>query len=287
MKKIGYLLIVIAVAVAGFALGRATGTVSEDGGANQEKREFPLFPTPPKPSAAPPAPPAAERDIILEVPLDGARPEGTSLEVSGRAKAGGGRVRISVSDPQGVVLHESYADVVAATGDPYGRFSATVTLPAAPTVNLTLEVSREGGDTVTRVLAYGASDEISVKIYFTNETLGDANECGFTYPVDRMVSSKTAVYRAAIEALLKGPNADDVAAGYRTSIPGSVTLKSVAADSDGVVKADFDDRLERGVAGSCRVESIRAQIGATLRQFPEVRDVVISVDGRTDDVLQP
>lgn len=287
MKKIGYLIIVIAVAVAGFALGRATGTVSEGGEANQSKREFPLFPTPPKPTAAPPAPPAAERDIILEVPLDGARPEGATLEVSGRAKAGGGRVRISISDPQAVVLHESYADVIAAAGDPYGRFSTTVTLPAVPTVNLTLEVSREGGDTVTRMLAYGASDEISVKIYFTNETLGGANECGLTYPVDRMVSSKTAVYRAAIEALLKGPNADDVAAGYRTSIPGSVTLKSVAADSDGVVKADFDDRLERGVAGSCRVESIRAQIGATLRQFPEVRDVVISVDGRTDDVLQP
>lgn len=287
MKKIGYLIIVIAIATAGFALGRITGDMSSDGAVNVAKRDFPLFPTPPKPTVNNAVPPAPERDVILEVPVDGAHPEGATFEVSGRARAGGGPVVIAVRDPQGVALYEGTANVAAAAGDPYGRFMATVTLPAVPTVNLTLEVGRAGGEKITRILAYGGTDEIAVKIYFTNEQMGGSDECGLTYPVNRMVSSKTAVYRAAVEALLKGPNADDVAAGYRTSIPGSVTLKSIAADSDGVVRADFDDRLERGVAGSCRVESIRAQIGATLRQFPEVRDVIISVDGRIDDVLQP
>jgi len=35
------------------------------------------------------------------------------------------------------------------------------------------------------------------------------------------------------------------------------------------------------------VGSIRSQIESTLKQFPSVKQVIISVDGRTDDILQP
>jgi hypothetical protein len=58
-------------------------------------------------------------------------------------------------------------------------------------------------------------------------------------------------------------------------------------DQEGRTSADFAASLERGVAGSCRVGAIRSQIENTLRHFPETRDIVISVDGRIDDALQP
>jgi len=35
------------------------------------------------------------------------------------------------------------------------------------------------------------------------------------------------------------------------------------------------------------VAAIRAQIRETLKQFPTVDEVIISIDGRTEDILQP
>jgi spore germination protein GerM len=45
--------------------------------------------------------------------------------------------------------------------------------------------------------------------------------------------------------------------------------------------------LEFQVGGSCRVAAIRAQITDTLKQFPPVDEVIISIDDRTEDILQP
>ena len=56
---------------------------------------------------------------------------------------------------------------------------------------------------------------------------------------------------------------------------------------NGVVKVDFDEQLEFQVGGSCRVAAIRAQITETLKQFPTVDSVIISINGRTEDILQP
>lgn len=50
---------------------------------------------------------------------------------------------------------------------------------------------------------------------------------------------------------------------------------------------DFDERLEFQVGGSCRVAAISAQIRETLKQFPQVKEVIISINGRTEDILQP
>lgn len=293
MKKLRYFLILFVVAAAGFALGRLTGTASVPDIANIHK-EFPLFPAPPKavnePKPVVEPPKTDDKDIILEMPLDGDRPADATFEVAGRARAGGVPISIAVRNAQGDPIYGATADVTAAAGEPYGRFSKTVTLSKLPEVPVTLEVRRSGADdaeTITRLIVFGSSDEIPVKVYFGNGQLDPQNQCTLVFPVDRMVSGKVAIYRAVIEELLKGPSPDDVAAGYRTAIPAGVTLKSVAADAEGVVTADFDARLSRGVSGSCSVEAIRAQIGVTLKQFPEVHDVVISVNGRTDGVLEP
>ncbi|MBU3925210.1 GerMN domain-containing protein, partial [Patescibacteria group bacterium] len=56
---------------------------------------------------------------------------------------------------------------------------------------------------------------------------------------------------------------------------------------NGIAKVDFDERLEFQAGGSCRVAAIRAEITETLKQFPTVNNVVISINGRTEDILQP
>ena len=57
--------------------------------------------------------------------------------------------------------------------------------------------------------------------------------------------------------------------------------------ADETAKVDFDETMEKGMGGSCRVSAIRAQITETLKQFSTVKDVIISVNGRTEDILQP
>ena len=56
---------------------------------------------------------------------------------------------------------------------------------------------------------------------------------------------------------------------------------------DGTVYIDFNSALDEGVAGSCRVLAIRSQITETLKAFSDTDQVVISINGDTESILQP
>jgi len=90
----------------------------------------------------------------------------------------------------------------------------------------------------------------------------------------------------ALVELLKGPTIKERQAGFYTSLPPEVSLNRLVIEN-GVASVDFNEALERGVAGSCRVQAIRTQIEKTLQQFASIKDVVISINGRTEDILQP
>ena len=51
--------------------------------------------------------------------------------------------------------------------------------------------------------------------------------------------------------------------------------------------ADFTKEMNAYAGGSLRVKLLREQITQTLMQFPTVKQVVIAVEGQTEDVLQP
>ncbi len=290
MKKVRFVAMLLAVCIAGYLLGHVTSTGDIPALTNGH-RDIPLFPAPPKADSAlkPEVPPKPDVNVIIETPEEGTRPQSAAFEVSGRAKAGVDSVRITVVDATGSPLYDQVAVVAAASGELFGRFVAVVNLQVMPTAPVTVTVARDAvaGETASRVVLFGHPDEVSLKVYLQNDSMDSEKSCTLVFPVDRTVSGKTAVYRAAIEALLAGPNADEVAAGYGTAIPGSVILKSVAIDSQGMVTADFNERLSRGVTGSCRISTLRAQIGATLKQFPEVHDVTVFVNGKSDTVLLP
>jgi spore germination protein GerM len=92
--------------------------------------------------------------------------------------------------------------------------------------------------------------------------------------------------RAALNELLYGLSWDEANAGYFNSINQGVKINSLNI-VDGVARADFDKRMDEAMGGSCRVAAIRAQITQTLMQFPTVKSVVISVDGNSEEALQP
>ncbi len=130
-------------------------------------------------------------------------------------------------------------------------------------------------------------ETMTIKVFFGNSKLDpEILDCSKNFSVERTIPKTLAVGRAALEELLAGPTESEKTDGYLTSINPDVKIQSLTIE-DGVAKVDFNEQLEFQVGGSCRVAAIASQIRETLKQFPTVNDVIISIDGRTEDILQP
>lgn len=130
-------------------------------------------------------------------------------------------------------------------------------------------------------------ETISLKVFFGSTKLNpDVLDCSLVFPVTREVEETVAVGRAALTELFEGTTEQEESEGYFTNINDGVVIKSLTI-SEGVATVDLNSRLEEGVGGSCKVTAIRAQIEETLKQFNTVDSVVISIDGSTQDILQP
>ncbi|MFA6427068.1 MAG: GerMN domain-containing protein [Candidatus Magasanikbacteria bacterium] len=130
-------------------------------------------------------------------------------------------------------------------------------------------------------------ETMTVKIFFNNDK-NDPNlsDCSKVYSVERTIPKTQAVGRAALEQLFKGLSKEEAYEGFFDNIPAGVKIQNLTIEN-GVAKVDLSKELEEGVGGSCRVTAIRAQVTETLKQFPTVKEVIISIDGRTEDILQP
>jgi hypothetical protein len=170
--------------------------------------------------------------------------------------------------------------------------------PVAPrTQPATFEVRSETGDLLARqpvtVLAMDDPNTQLVQLYWI---LGEE-----LVPMQRRIIRTTRIGTAALEELLWGPTPPNLA-GFETALPSPaqvlsyqgrdaswgprVQLRSLTIDQ-GVATADFSRELMAYGGGSTRVMLIRQQIAQTLKQFPSVRIVRISIEGRTEGVLEP
>lgn len=129
--------------------------------------------------------------------------------------------------------------------------------------------------------------ETHVLVFFANTARnGDDTDCNLVFPVKRSMFTIGSIEEAALKELLGGPTEAERAVGFETLIPEGVRINTFTVEN-GVARVDFSDELSENVAGSCRVVAMRAQIEATLKQFPAIKDVVISVSGKTETALQP
>lgn len=127
---------------------------------------------------------------------------------------------------------------------------------------------------------------IAVKVFFNNENFQPEFLEIRSFPTERQIPYTQSVARAAVEELLKGPTEQEKSEGFFTNINSGVKVRSLTIDN-GIARVDFTPELDFQVAGSARVTAIRDQITQTLKQFPTVKDVIISINGRTEDILQP
>lgn len=172
-------------------------------------------------------------------------------------------------------------------------FKATLTFdtPATATGTLILKNDNPSGlpenDLTETYPVSFVQTQKTVKVYFSNKKMNpDMQDCSLVYPTDRIIADASNVAELAINELLKGPTDSEKNQQFFTSINDDVKLQKIVI-KDGTANVDFSSRIEYQLGGSCRVGAIRAQIEQTLKQFSAVKKVVISVDGRVDDALQP
>lgn len=188
----------------------------------------------------------------------------------------------------------------AGYGDRTGQMLAQVITPHRMELKIkdnkvVAAVTDEKFDEITGEMA----TKMFIRAYFGNNKLNVVNECNEVHSIEREVEREgekdnkiVQIARAALRELLKGPTDKEKEEGYFTSINSNVTINKLTVEN-GSIKLDFSENLNRGVAGSCRVTAIRTQIEQTIRQsltekgFRDIKEIVISINGRTEDVLQP
>ena len=128
--------------------------------------------------------------------------------------------------------------------------------------------------------------EKPVNVYFSNEAWGSNEDCAKVFPVSRTIINAETFGPGALEALLNGVSEKEKAGGYFTSLNDKILLQKFEI-KDKVAYIDFNYRFNEGVAGSCKVTAIKAQIENTLNNLPDIDSVVISVNGETKGILEP
>lgn len=216
---------------------------------------------------------------------------GLPLEISGDGQLFEGAWNYRIRDARGVVILERYATAGEADLDGFRSFRELVNYPAPRTSAGTVEIfnysARDGSeqDLVKIPVTFGAAESMLVKVFFQEPAeMGD--RCDKVEPTFRRIPRTTTPLAAAINELLLGLDGVEARTGLTTSINSGVKLQRAVIEG-GVAKLDFNDMLQAGVAGSCKVTAIRTQIEATALQFTSVRSVVISINGRVEGILEP
>ncbi len=246
----------------------------------------------PSASSVPSNSPVAKPGMIVTSPTANAVVN-NPITVTGKTYAFEGAFQYALRDGSGKVWFQSTGQAGAPDEVTFYRnFSVKIPVPVGTPKDLIIELfeySAKDGSIINLVrvpVRLATQQTMTVKVYLNNRRLNGNDACDVVFPVDRtIIKTQETAYLSLIE-LLKGPTGSDKDAQYYTSIPEGVKLNSLRI-TNGVAYADFNSTLEYQVGGSCRVGVIRSQITNTLKQFSSVKDVVISIDGRVDDILQP
>ena len=240
----------------------------------------------------------ANSGIVVDQPLPKTLVS-SPIEVSGSVTGGGwffeGVFPVRLVNSNGDVLVSEPASALSdwmSTGTIAFKASVSYGVATDTPLTLVLHNDNESGlpqfDKEVRIpiVLKGMPGQYIKTYWQNNEKNPGAMDCSLVFSTERFVPTTQTPARQALEQLLGGPTMQEQRAGYSTSVNRGVTIKKISIQN-GTAYVDFDATLEQGVAGSCRVISIRSQITKTLEQFAAVKSVVISIDGRVEDILQP
>jgi len=133
---------------------------------------------------------------------------------------------------------------------------------------------------------FGDAKKQMVKVFFGSNFQDPGHtECAKVYPVERVMEATETPVQKTLEELFKGTTELETKGEYFTGINPATTINSLAV-SGGTAKIDFNDKLVENISSPCLITMIRSQITETLKQFPNVSKVVISINGKPQEDLQ-
>lgn len=227
---------------------------------------------------------APRAEITLLEPVAGSS-VGLPLELNGHVRGETGDVHYQLLDVDGTVLAEGIAVQGEQEGETY-TFSGVATYQdpfgQSGAVLLSL-VDPASGDVITEMrVEVGFRNDATedVQVFFLDTAADpDREQCDTVRAFTRRVGADEDGVRGALRELLVGPTDPERRLGAQTAIPDGVrVLKSTLIA--GTLRVDFSAELLQDVQDDCRMLGIRTSLDRTLRQFPEVKRVEITVNGR-------
>jgi len=128
--------------------------------------------------------------------------------------------------------------------------------------------------------------EKQVNVYFGNSQMGSGEDCQKVFPVTRTVINAETLAPGTLQALLDGVSETEKSEGYYSDLNKGIIVQKFEI-KNGVAYVDLDQTFNKGVKGACKVQMIKSQIETTLNSQPDIDSVIISVNGKTDDILEP
>ena len=123
----------------------------------------------------------------------------------------------------------------------------------------------------------------NANLYFTRIT----NEGKISYvPVKRAVRYSDSPLRSTILTLLKGPDSQEINAGFLNLIPAKTELKSIYMRGN-TAYLDFNENFRFNTLGKEGLKAQLRQIVYTCTEFINVHDVQILIDSQILDYLGP
>lgn len=234
------------------------------------------------------------REIEVYLPAAGDQTVGTKFVIYGKGRAFENTINYRISDDSGKQLYLGSFMTNAPDAGIFGYFDQEIDLAKLlktipPVIRLDiLELSaKDGSDIHKTSLKLNVDQSVTpIFAYFSNDNLDPEISCNKTFAVARLVPKTQSVLKAAIEELLKGPTSAEAKLGFGTLINSGVTINSVKISGD-TATIDFSPKLDENMGGSCRVAVIRNQIMNTAKQFANIKNVIISINGESELILQP
>lgn len=207
------------------------------------------------------------------------------IMLTGEIKVGSGtRMEFDLLDRDGFSLVEDDIALPKALSGQIVPFRTAVTYPRPIGTGGTLVVSMRSRKGAIQELAaipvrFLPVASVEVKAFFGNrERDPTLAACEVSYPVARRVSVTEDLSETALRSLLAGPTLTEQRQGFFTNLPEGIEVRSLTED-DGHLSVAFSPPLPIAETGSCRAQAIRSQIERTLRQFPQTKSALISIDG--------